>query len=70
MKLDFILYILAVMIFYDLSIHLIYLLGFEKFFLERKINYWPAWSGHKYQIFWSLYWGTAFILFLVHFLFR
>mgnify|MGYP001588650619 CR=1 FL=1 len=70
MNMDFILYILLIMIFYDLSIHLIYLLGFEKFFLGRRINYWPEWSGRKYQRFWSGFWGLAFILLLIYIVFK
>lgn len=66
MNLDFIPYLIAAMIFYDVSIHFIYLIGRERFFIDRKINYWPLWSGHKYQIFWTIYWGTALILTLIY----
>lgn len=55
-------YIVTLMIFYDLSIHAVYLFGFEKFLLKRKINFWPELNGKKYQIFWTTYWGIAFIL--------
>lgn len=64
MNQELFLYILLVMIGYDLLIHLVYLCGFEQFFLKRKINFWPEWIGRKYQIFWSLFWGTAFALVL------
>jgi len=54
------------MIFYDFSIHLIYFFKKEKFFLKRKINYWPEWSGRKYQTFWVLFWGSALLLLLTY----
>ena len=69
MPLKTVLYILAIMIFYDLSIHLLYMAGFEQFFLKRKINYWPELHGKKYQVFWAAYWGIAFIIILIY-LFR
>jgi len=59
-------YIIALMILYDLSIHIIYLLGKEDFFLKRKLNYWPQWHGVKYQIFWTIYWGITLILMLIY----
>lgn len=65
---EIILYLLAIMIFYDFSVHVIYLLKFEKFFLKRKINYWPEWGGKKYQIFWSIYYGIALALLLIYLL--
>ncbi len=60
--------VVTLMIAYDLSIHLIYLVGKENFFIDRKINYWPNFGGHRraYQIFWSVYWATAFILLLLY----
>lgn len=54
------------MVAYDWSIHLVYLFGKERLFLDRKINYWPNWTGHKYQVFWSIFWGTAFVLLLFY----
>lgn len=66
LMISFIPYILALMIIYDFSIHLIYLLGMEEFFLKRKINYWPEWEGRKYQVFWSIFWGIALVLILIY----
>ena len=62
------LFAVIAMVAYDWSIHLIYLLRKEAFFIERKLNYWPNWPGHNhnYQIFWSIYWGTAFVLLLAY----
>ncbi len=70
MSLNFVLPLLVLMIAYDLSIHIIYLLGFEDFFLKRKINYWPRWHwrGRKYQLFWATYWSIALILALIYIL--
>ncbi len=66
-------YIALGMIFYDLSIHIVYLFGKQNFFLKRKLNYWPEWNRSdmkranlRYQQFWSLFWGIAFILLLVY----
>lgn len=64
------LYLVLIMILYDLSIHLIYFFKKENFFLKRKINYWPEWSGRKYQTFWILFWGTAFMALLVYILIK
>ena len=65
---EMLLYIVIAMVAYDLSIHLIYLLRKEALFMQRKLNYWPDWPGHNhnYQIFWSIYWGTAFVLLLAY----
>ena len=65
---EILLYIVIAMVAYDLSIHLIYLLRKETFFIERGLNHWPDWPGHNhaYQIFWSTYWGTAFVLLLTY----
>ena len=65
---EYILLIVIVMIGYDLSIHLIYLIGKDKFFLHNRINYWPNWSGHghAYQIFWSCFWAIALALLMVY----
>ncbi len=40
---DYIPFIVLVMILYDWLIHLVYFLGKEKFLLDRKINFWPEW---------------------------
>lgn len=58
----------TLMILYDWSIHLVYFFGKENIFLVRKINYWPNWSGKKYQTFWTLFWGTAFVLMVIYLL--
>ncbi|TSC69463.1 MAG: hypothetical protein G01um101456_144 [Parcubacteria group bacterium Gr01-1014_56] len=68
MRQDFFLYIVLGMIGYDLLIHLIYFFGVEQFFLKRKINFWPEWSGLKYQTFWTLFWGIAFLSLLIYML--
>ncbi len=59
-----ILYILTAMIFYDFSLHFLRLiLGLEQ---ARKLKfYWPIFligNQKRYEIFWTIYWGTAFIL--------
>lgn len=71
---QFLLYVLGVMIFYDLCIHLIYLFRKEDIFIKRKINFWPnfgkgdKFNRNHYQIFWTIYWLTAFsiVLFLIY----
>lgn len=70
MNLDFILYILAVMIFYDFSCHYLRLtLGLER---ARKLKYyWPTFlvgKEKRYNIFWTTYWGIVFILLLIYIL--
>ncbi len=63
--------IVTLMIFYDLSIHFVYLLGFEKKIIEKKINWWPNWDRwgkverKQYQIFWNSFWGTALVLMII-----
>ncbi len=52
------------MVAYDLLIHIIYLFGWEHFFLKRKLHFWPEWHGLKYQAFWTLFWGAALCLLL------
>ncbi len=66
MNTNTLLYIILGMIFYDFSIHLIYFFKKEQFFLKRRMNYWPDWTGHKYQVFWALFWGSAFIMLLLY----
>ncbi len=66
-------WIVLVMIAYDFSIHLIFLLKKQHLFLDRGLNYWPEWkdkniSQRRYQQFWSLFWSTAFVLLLVYLL--
>ena len=74
MSIEIIPYIVTLMIFYDLSIHLVYLFKKEDFFLKRNLNWWPKWDrwGKKerdfYQIFWNFYWGTAFLLMIIYFI--
>jgi hypothetical protein len=74
MALDFILYILVLMIFYDWSIHLLHLFHKEERVLKRGLNWWPKFlkdnkfDSEKYQRFWSVYWGTAFVLILIYML--
>ena len=54
--------ILLLQIFYDFSLHLIELLGIQKFFPY----YFPYFPNRLfYSIFWTSYWGVAFILSLV-----
>jgi hypothetical protein len=71
MALNFILYILAAMIFYDLSLHLLELvLGRQG---ARKLKpYYPTFkirgkrSRKYYTVFWTAYWGIAFALVIVY----
>lgn len=64
--------IVTVMILYDLSIHIVYLFGKENFFLERHLHWWPKWDlsqnkgKRQYQIFWTSFWGIAFLLMLTY----
>lgn len=44
MNIDYLIYIVALMIFYDLSIHFVYLIRKEDFFLKRRLNWWPRWD--------------------------
>ncbi|MBN1503058.1 hypothetical protein JW930_05930 [Candidatus Woesearchaeota archaeon] len=70
---DIIIVSLLVMLAYDLSIHIIYLFRKEQFFFKRKINYWPDFGQGKnfnrlkYDLFWTVYWGIAFILIILSF---
>lgn len=70
-------WIVAGMILYDLSIHLAYLFGKDEFLLDRNINWWPTfWTKKKgfnwraYQRFWGTYWGIAFVLMVIYLIFR
>jgi len=62
-------YILAIMIFYDFSNHLLELIfGREK---ARKLFklYWPTFKDRKrYTYFWTTYWGIAFLLTMIYLL--
>lgn len=62
-------YILAIMIFYDFSNHLLELIfGREK---ARKLfkPYWPTFKDRKrYTYFWTTYWGIAFLLTMIYLL--
>lgn len=64
------LWLVIAMIIYDFSIHLIFLLGKQDYFLNRKLNYWPEWSGAnsklRYQQFWTAYWGFAALLLIAY----
>ncbi len=62
-------YIIIVMIIYDLSIHLAYLLNLDKSIIKRKLNWWFNWWGLKYQVFWIIYWSIALILMIIYVLF-
>jgi len=58
------LYILLIMIFYDLSLHILRLiLGLNR---ARKLRYyWPTFlvgKERRYNLFWTSYWGIAFLL--------
>lgn len=60
--------IVTLMIAYDLSIHLFFLLSKEDYFINKKVNWWPNFknlSPRTYQVFWCLYWGIAFTLVLI-----
>ena len=72
MSMDFLAYVLAVMIFYDFSLHLLELiLGTGR---ARKLPYSPYrmlltkgdFDRKKYTIFWTGYWGIALILILIY----
>lgn len=62
--------ILVIMIFYDFTLHLIETLELEKFFYPRRnifSYYWPvAKSRQVYNIGWTIYWGTAFLLIIIY----
>ena len=70
MLLDFASYVLLVMIFYDFSLHFIELMGWQMFFVARRnifSYYWPVPNNRKnYTIFWTAYWGIAFVLLLIY----
>jgi len=65
-------FIVTGMILYDLSIHFVYLIKKEKYFLDRNLNWWPNFPKLKekidniYQLFWNIYWGIAFLLMAVY----
>lgn len=68
-------FLLAVMIFWDFSLHAIELFGGKKWFNQRKnifSYWWPKWSGEnkrkKYTVFWTVYWGVALLLILFYIL--
>lgn len=81
MALDFILYIITIMIFYDFSLHIVDLLrSYKK--IKRRMHPLPIGTLFDYiskgniekrqqirQIFWNIYWGIAFILMLIYFIF-
>lgn len=62
-------WMVMLLILYDLSIHFVYLIHKESFFLKNRLNWWPDWNRwdkkgrrRRYQIFWNTYWAIAFIL--------
>jgi hypothetical protein len=67
---EFIPYFVIAMIIYDLSIHFVYFTNRDKWILKRKLNWWPAWWGNKYQIFWISFWTLALILMISYVLLR
>jgi len=72
MALDFILYIVAFMILYDLSLY-IYDYFFNKTLLEDKIfDHFSKGNKTKrfkiYNIYWIIYWLIAFVLIIIYLL--
>lgn len=66
-------YMVLAMIVYDLSVHIIFLMNKQDFFLKRGLNYWPEWKDKnkakvRYQQFWTAFWGMAAVLLLIHLL--
>ena len=62
--------IVAFMILYDLSIHLVFLFKKENYLINKRLNWWPDFrklSSKTYQIFWNTYWIIAAILILIAF---
>ena len=66
MQIDLLLYLVILMIMYDLSVHLVYLCKKDELILKKKINWWPQWWGVKYQIFWISFWSIALILLVIY----
>ncbi|MBI2632412.1 hypothetical protein HYW75_05390 [Candidatus Pacearchaeota archaeon] len=71
MELGWILYLLIIMVFYDLSLHIIELLvGLKK--AKKFRPYYPnfeikgKWNFIYYTAFWIIYWGIAFILLIIY----
>lgn len=78
---DWLLYLLAAMIFYDFSLHVFDLLHVYKITTIRHplraykiFDYFSKDDVLKrkkvYQIFWNIYWGSAFVIFLIYFFTR
>ena len=75
MALDVVLYALGLMIFYDFSLH-----ALELFLGRGRASqikyYWPTFETNgqfdrqKYTVFWTAYWGMAFILAIAYLLSR
>ena len=63
---EVILYIIILMILYDLSIHFVYLFNFDKKIIKKNLNWWFNWWGIKYQIFWMIYWLIALFLMIIY----
>ena len=78
-------FVLAAMILWDLSLHVLKLFGFERKFLESTSvlsYYYPHFRWKKtpngplerleqewrpiYDMFWTCYWGVAFVLLLAY----
>lgn len=60
--------IVLMMVIYDLSIHVVFLLSIEDFLIKNKINWWPNFKNLNkkiYQIFWVSYWSIAVVLMII-----
>lgn len=72
---NFVLYILAIMILYDLQLHIIETIIGDKQKAMKNQYYWPPAkifcddSDYFYNIFWTIYWLIAFILLFVYIIF-
>lgn len=69
-------YIITGMIIYDLSIHFLYLIKKEKFFLDHKLNWWPNFPKLEkkyesiYQVFWNVFWAVALLLMVAYLIYK
>jgi hypothetical protein len=69
-------YIVTGLILYDLSIHIVYLIKKQEYVFKKNLHWWPKWDSsteqgkHSYQVFWSTYWGTAFVLMIIYLTFK
>lgn len=68
---ELLIYIVAIMVFYDFSLHLIELC-FGQDSAKKFRHYWPTFSINgrfdrkKYTLFWTAYWGLALIFILAY----